>query len=160
MIATYFVDLDMTLIDSRERYRLAGPEPERSKDVEAYNAWLNTVQSETTLAKDKLFYPVAYMIRGLLNNGHQVIFLTAREEFYRAVTQEVLNKQGLGHCQLLMRPQGNLEKSGDFKYNEMRKYRFNYPEEWIVIIDDDPDGILTKYQKEGNFTLIKTLIGG
>jgi hypothetical protein len=159
-LATYFVDLDMTLIDSRARYELAGKEPNRSKSQEAYSKWLHTVQSEESLAQDKLFLPVTYAIRAIAAEGHQVVFLTAREESWRPVTEKVLTKSGFGHYPLVMRPDGDTQKSGAYKTGVLKSFLEKFPNEWAIMVDDDPDGLLEKKQKQVGFTLLKTFIGG
>lgn len=84
---------------------------------------------------DLLNEPVAAMLRANMHYGHEVIFLSGREDIYREQTQRWLDKHGFGGIRLLMRPAGDKRNDAIVKqelYEAHIKGRYNV----LAVIDD------------------------
>lgn len=165
---SYFVDVDKTVIDDRKREAYAGKEPDRRANPAAYTAWLRRMMGEVALSQDTPIPEMVQKIQLLRDSGATVVFLTAREAVWREVTQAKLNEIGLHDIPLLMRPPGNVLRSGEYKTAILGLQRMKYPHTPVAMIDDDPDGLVafgckalgidfykTSYDSEGNFHCIR-----
>lgn len=152
-----FVDLDGTLCDSYHRFLHAGPEPSR-KDRSDYMVWLSNVQNHESLLADDPVLPMLAMMHALQKQGWQIVFLTSREERWRDTTAKWLKDNAAlpKYAPLLMRPNGDWRSSGDLKgdviMDVMEKWRKEWPDEepedYFMILDDDPRGDIAEVMKQ------------
>ncbi len=75
------------------------------------------------------------VVSRLLDEDHEVIFLTGRPEHYRAATQSWLQQHGLGGHRLVMRPAGDRRPAAVVKVELLDEVRGARPV--AVVVDDD-----------------------
>ena len=89
------IDIDNTLCNSNERFRLATkPDGKIDWDI-AHNPEL--------IEKDKPNYPMIDLAKKYKKDGFEIIVLTGRPDSVRQVTKEWLEKYGVEYDQLIMR---------------------------------------------------------
>lgn len=144
-------DIDGTLADWSERSKAAGPMPDK-KDKKVFQRWLDTVQSEESLANDVVIPQVLYTVHALLEQGYEVVFLTGRSERFREVTTEWLrNACRFTDFSLLMRSDDDWSSAAIFKESKIQEIIENEDAfRMFMAIDDDYDGDVSKvYAKYG-----------
>lgn len=67
---------------------------------------------------------------------HEIVWLTARPEQFRALTSAWLARHHLPPGQLLMKPDDDRQPARDFKVAQVRKLQAEH--EVVVVVDDDP----------------------
>lgn len=160
MATLFFIDLDGTLVDAAARMEIAGGEPDRFSDKKAHESWLQTIQSEALLSIDKPVKGMIQLVKGVHNQTFGAVFLTAREERYRTVTEAWLKEQGLSHIRLVMRPNGNEQPYHNFKEEAIKEELETYPGATVVVLDDDPSGMLANVCRRNSWTMLKAVVGG
>src|SRR5215210_3978352 len=111
-------DLDGTLSDDRARAHFVEVEKGKTRDWKSY---FDAIGSDPPIAAS------LEVLRALHAAGNRVIFLTGRPEHTRRTTERWLKANGLTeYDRLLMRPAGDLRRSGDFKVGEVAKLRREY----------------------------------
>jgi phosphoglycolate phosphatase-like HAD superfamily hydrolase len=111
-------DLDGTLSDDRARAHFVEVEQGRTRDWKSY---FDAIGSDPPIAASM------EVLRALHAAGNRVVFLTGRPEYTRRTTERWLKANGLTeYDRLLMRPAGDLRRSGDFKVGEVAKLRREY----------------------------------
>ena len=111
-------DLDGTLSDDRARAHFVEVEQGRTRDWKSY---FDAIGSDPPIAASM------EVLRALHAAGNRVVFLTGRPEHTRRTTERWLKANGLTeYDRLLMRPAGDLRRSGDFKVGEVAKLRREY----------------------------------
>lgn len=165
----FFIDIDATLADASERYKAAGPKPSLEQGRQAYDRWLGAVQNEESLFADEPVPGMCALVQSIALAGYSYVYLTAREEKWRGVTEQWLmaNDFPLPYLpdsgnyyrapNLLMAKTGYYESSGDYKARrivELAKGRS------VVILDDDPEGDLWPHCQKHGWTLLRAHSGG
>lgn len=150
------IDLDGNCADMRWRHEIAGKEPSK-RNWKKYKKWLRKIQSKKMILKDR---PVPGMRELSWCLNKYAVYLTARNEAYRTVTNKWLKKNGFPKLKLYMRPRKNRELAGVFKekiildlLHKSRKFKH------VVIIDDDTRGDIALAAKRNNWTILKNLSG-
>lgn len=139
-LGTILCDLDDTLADARWRLPL----------------WGNWDEFYAESAKDKQIEPMCNMVR-YLSSSFKVIILTAREERYRGVTQDWLDRNGIWVHSMIMRPNGtdhigSPELKIGLAYSRLGK-------DWtkkVQLMIDDREDVLAAFRQEGVMTLHAT----
>jgi hypothetical protein len=95
----------------------------------------------------------------LLLKDHAV-YLTARNEVYRKVTQEWLKKNGYPPLKLYMRPRKNRLLAGAFKEQQILGILHSSKQFLhVIILDDDQRGDIALAAKRNNWSMLKALSG-
>jgi hypothetical protein len=149
------VDIDGTLADGSTRFALAGPEPERD-DRWAYRKWLEAVQDEQRLSRDKPNMAVLETVKSLYRGGAEILYLTAREEVYRDVTQAWLNKHGAPIGDLHMRGYEDWRSTGEYKGSVLVGLMQTHGG-LMMAIDDDANGELEQIYQELGISHLKCM---
>lgn len=137
-----FVDLDMTLVDTKPLILSAGPEPKVYGSDEHYE-WIHKVTAPEELAKAPAVPATKSLVTELIRAGvANVVFLTSRRIDSEDVTREWLTGQGFGQIPLIMRDKNDLRSSGELKTAWATKLADDT--DTVLFIDDDPDGSLAK----------------
>jgi hypothetical protein len=68
---------------------------------------------------------------------HELVWLTGRPEWLRAITTRWLGQHGLPAERLVMRPDGDYRPAREYKVAELR--RIARRDEIVVFVDDDPE---------------------
>lgn len=133
------IDLDGTIVDAKKRFQLAGPEPDRRADVEAYDKWLGRVQSTALLSQDSPIKGMHALLWALQQSPCTCLYLTARGEEFREVTGNWLTEHGFPALELIMRQDDNKLSSVDFKEKMIKLAKWNTRATNVVVIDDLPE---------------------
>jgi len=111
-------DLDGTLSDDRARAHFVEVEKGRKRDWKSY---FDAIGEDPPIAASM------EVLRALHAAGNRVVFLTGRPEHTRRTTERWLKANGLTeYDRLVMRPVGDLRRSGDFKVSEVARLRREY----------------------------------
>jgi len=122
-------DLDGTLSDDRARAHFVEVEEGKKRDWKSY---FDAIGSDPPIAAS------LEVLRALHAAGNRVVFLTGRPEHTRRTTERWLKANGLTeYDRLLMRPPGDLRRSGEFKVEEVAKLRREY--ELVCAFEDRID---------------------
>ena len=143
------IDLDGSVCDWRARAKKAGVMPSRHHK-DHFQAWLDAVQSEKSLAKDKPITEVVNIIDSLMQAGHLIVFLTGRSEKYRTVTERWIQKTlHLFNPRVIMRNETDFRSAADYKRAALKGIlRDNRGP--VLAVDDDYDGDTAEvYRKLG-----------
>jgi uncharacterized HAD superfamily protein len=130
------VDIDGVVADVR--HRLHHLDPPRS--------WPRFFAAA---AADGLLRQGAQLVADL-EQQHDVVWLTGRPEWLRAVTERWLDDQRLPVRELHMRPDGDHRPARLFKLGVLRRLR---PRTVDVLVDDDPD-VVRAARSDGFRTLL------
>lgn len=155
----FVIDLDGTVADARTRFAAAGREPSRSKLAE-HSEWLAKVQNRELLLEDKAVPGMLTFLWAIEAYGASVIYLTAREEQWRPVTEKWLSERQINCFPLYMRPDGNEQPYSEFKRGVIATISAQQKSGAVVVLDDDPLGELQKVCKAQGWTFLKALSGG
>jgi hypothetical protein len=151
-----FIDLDCTLIDTRDLVISGGPEPEPGSAE--HEAWVAKITEPSVLKAAPPVEAVLALLRTLMysyDDDLSVHFLTNRRERMRTLTDHWLHKNldGLEYS-LLMRPNDCMTRAGQFKAELVNKIA--QPKDTVIIIDDDPDGsIESEWKKRSGWVHLK-----
>ena len=102
------VDIDGTVADNRWRQHLA-PDDSRKDEEDAWRAF------HEASVKDEPVPHVVALVNTLQGAGHDVVFLTARSEWTRSITDNWLRANVTESYWLLMRPDNDVRKAGKVK---------------------------------------------
>lgn len=149
-----FCDLDKTLVDVKSTYDVYGEEPDYDKDPSFFDQWLANVTKREVLLSHPIIEPIHELLKLHINNPDTyVCYLTGRRESLRGVTQEWLTNNALPNLDLHMRPNGNRNNAGIFKTYFIKSFiPFGSK---VVIIDDDPSGVLSANSQIENWIMVK-----
>lgn len=158
MKTTYYIDIDGTIAQYQDRLRSAGPEPSR-EPFSTYQAWLDKIQTKEALLKDNVVPGMLNLVRALDFHSEvrtvfdEIVYLTAREENLRPVTEQWLRAKGFPKKELIMRPNNDLRENHIFKQDviESKGSTVN------VMIDDDPSGKLQEICRSKGWTFLKAV---
>jgi HAD superfamily, subfamily IIIB (Acid phosphatase) len=151
------VDIDGTIANGERRFKKAGPEPKGRGPK--YWAWLKKVQTRQSILADKPVQGMKPLIASLLACGHNLVYLTGREEKYSDVTIEWLNKYKFPTFpDLYMRPTGDNRCNSDYKESVIQQLIEPWQE--TLVIDDDYTGEIAKLCKKRGWTFLKAMSGG
>lgn len=156
------VDIDDTLADASGRRLHAGPPPP-VKQKKAYTAWLDALQPTTgpmSMLEDNVVPGMKDLVLALSALPRSTtVYITSREEKYRAITQDWLSQYGFPPHQLLMRPAGSWEKASDLKEKEIVEIASTKWDDRVIVIDDDPSGELEACCARRGWILLKARSG-
>lgn len=79
-------------------------------------------------------------------NDGELIFVTARPEDYREVTEKWLEKHGMDHLHMIMRPSKNTRPDTEVKQTILEKYLKKYN---IIKVFDDRPSVIRMWQENG-----------
>lgn len=153
-----FTDIDATCTNVGDRFTSMPPPPSMGKPNrknKEYKEYLDKVQTDEKLMKDK---PVPGMQEFLRRYEKELIYLTSREEKYRAITIKWLKLHNFPQGKLIMRPHGNEKPAHEFKREEIENICTVMDN--VIVIDDDLSGELQKVCKEKGWTFFKACSGG
>jgi len=142
-----FVDLDCTLIDTKEMVISGGPEPEPG--TPEHDNWMATVTKPEVLQSAN---PVKSVLMLMYNLRSPVVFITNRRRNLEAITVSWLRRHNLNSV-LVMRPDNELSRAGDFKAKYINKLVSEG--DTVIVIDDDPDGSIERVCKTHGWTHLK-----
>jgi hypothetical protein len=141
-------DLDGTCANWGEREKRAGKRP-RGSSRHALQLWLDRLQSDKILIKDKIIYPV-YVLLHRLTISDKIVYLTGRTVKFEKVTRRWLKKKGFPPGPLYMRDPEDWRPAGQYKRHQLKKILKKYPIKTVVALDDDPEGDTSRvYRKLG-----------
>jgi hypothetical protein len=142
------VDVDGTIADMGEREAAAGPEPSRL-DKPAYRKWLRAIQDEERLAADSPVPLMRQLLTELEDKGNTIVYLTAREEKYRDVTERWLfETHEFPNGQVFMRASDDWRSGEAMKGDKLADIKRFYGEDDILVLDDDPTGKCSRVYRE------------
>jgi hypothetical protein len=148
------IDIDGTIADGTRRFAYAGPEPDRERDVAAYEAWKTKVNAG--IEHDS---PVPGMKEFVCAVADQAVYMTARGSSLRAPTREWLRHNGFPDLLIIMRAEEDYRPSA--KYKEWAIERLLTAEhESVVVCDDDERGELQAVCARRGWTFLKAVSGG
>lgn len=142
-----FCDLDCTLIDTREMVITGGPEP--VPGTPAHDLWLETVTQPAVLAAAK---PVESILNFLYAFKGDVVFLTNRRTRLSDLTLDWLKQHNL-YTMLIMRPENELSRAGEFKEKVIKQYLSKG--DTCLVIDDDQDGSMEAACRRNQWSHLK-----
>jgi hypothetical protein len=146
------VDLDCTLIDTKELVASGGPEP--TPGTPAHEAWIAHVTNPEILKSAAPVMPIFNLVHALEHAvlGTKVIFITNRRESMRELTKRWLHSRELFYP-LFMRHEGDLRPAGEFKGNVIK--HLIDERDSVLVIDDDPDGSIQRVCLINGWTHLK-----
>lgn len=128
-------DIDGVLSDPSRRIEFA-----KKKEWDTFNG---------LAAADYPFKETCSICRSL-SKDFEIIFLTGRPEKFRTQTIKWLNENVFllqqKRINLLMRPEGDLRKSSEFKLSELNTLKDNYR---IIAAFDDNEHVVKMYREQG-----------
>lgn len=150
------IDIDGTLCHIEWRAKLAGKEPKRT-EKKKYLQWLRKVQNKHTLMQDQPITGMKELVNIFKTNA---VYITARSETYRDVTEKWLKKHGFPKRPLYMRQKNDWSGAGTYKagiiIDILEKKGYNVP---VVVLDDDSKTDLQYVCKLHGWTFLKALSG-
>jgi hypothetical protein len=150
-----FVDLDCTLIDTKDLVISGGPEP--AMGTPERTAWEVHVTQPEILMTAKAVATVLDLVQRIKANSNIGLrFLTNRREKLRNITAEWLQLKHLPTNCLLMRPDHCMTRAGVFKEQAIKDLLFTI-HDTVLCIDDDPDGTMEIACRKNGWTLLKTV---
>lgn len=157
MKTTYYIDIDGTIAQYQDRLRSAGPEPSR-EPFSTYQAWLDKIQTKEALLRDKAVPGMLNLVRALkihcdLTTTDKIVYLTAREENLREVTDKWLNNRNFPVAELIMRPTKDLRENHVFKQEVIERHGSDV----VVMIDDDPSNKLQEVCRLKGWIFLKAV---
>lgn len=151
-----YVDLDNTLADARLAFAELGPEPEYEKDPKAFELWLEQMIQKDRLLAFPVVKPIASLVDALvLQTNTEVCYLTGRKEALREITVKWLTKHNLPDFPLYMREGSDYENAGVFKTKFIKDKLITSPKANVIVLDDDPSGVLSIECKKNGWLLGK-----
>lgn len=118
------LDIDGVLADVRHRLHHLDSRP---KDWAGFFG---------AMAEDGVLPEGLELARQIADEGHAVVYLTGRNESYRAVTQSWLEHHGFPAGRLVMRPDRDRRPARLFKPQALRGIAVR--REVLLVVDDDP----------------------
>lgn len=153
-------DIDMTIADGTRRHANAGPEPDRKRDVDAHQAWVRTVMTNTEL--DQPVPELMLMLRRMVadNKYTPTILVTARNNNLREETTWWLkNVAQIGIMPpLYMRGSTDFRKAGDIKREIIKQAAANCEATSVIVVDDDERNELPSICAEEGWVFLKAFI--
>ena len=125
------VDLDGTIFDTSERYRLASEE-HNPKSPKFWDAFMDT----SKIKHDKPIKNTAFFLASLKHSGATIIYLSGRRATLSKETRRLLDNHGYPQGKLILRPKGN--NTVDFKVDNILRLRKNNNVK-VYIGDDKKD---------------------
>lgn len=154
------IDIDDCISDGRRRAQLAGAEPNRQLDVAAYSRWCSTINRG--IEHDVPVAGMCTFVQALASSAYaQVIYVTARGEDLRGLTEDWLKLHGFPRIQLFMRPRGDVRTSAAYKESVISK-QATADHEPVIVVDDDVAGAMAHVCRRRGWTLLKAVscLGG
>lgn len=152
------VDIDGTISDATDRFRVAGPAPDMDVSLQAYLSWVDTVNSN--MVHDEPVAGMSSLLRSLYHSQAHVVYLTNREEKHREATEDWLICNGFPLYQLLMRETGSYSEAVQYKGTVIKNLKdvFGFTE--VIVIDDDESGKIEQLCKKQGYTFLHAKSGG
>lgn len=161
----YFFDIDGTCAHVGNRFATPGPvfalQVRGNPEFESY---LQRTQTPDALLADKPVPGMSDLAAALPG----AVYLTARDECYRDVTEQWLRMHNFPDLPLVMRPEGNSQIAAEFKRDAIRErveYWYNNGTELVysdnvVVLDDDAHGQLERICEANGWVFLKAKSGG
>lgn len=151
------IDIDGSIADIELRTSRAGKQPGKKHKAQ-FQMWLDRLQNNRTLARDKPIVPTVWLINRLSKRRDvKMCYLTGRAEKYRKVTQSWLDRNSCPKAPLYMRPNDNYESAMKYKENVMLKVTEDVSAHNVLIIDDDAEGNCTKMYRKHSWCHLKVM---
>ena len=132
------VDIDGTLMNIEHRRHLVN---------NGNNDW-ETFQDPKVMAKDTPNWPVANVVQHLNSTvTNKVIFVSARNERHREVTQQQMEAVGLGNCFLFLRADDDFRSDDVFKKDVLDELINSGIKPDLVF--DDRNSVVEMWRREG-----------
>jgi hypothetical protein len=147
-------DIDGSIADWRERAKVAGVEPDRT-DLGKFQEWLNKLQSNETLLKDKPIPQTQFLVQKAAAN-FEIIYLTGRSELFRDATTRWLFENRFPAGKLIMRSATDYSTAGNYKEEHVKSLSSQYP--LILVLDDDIDGDCSERYRRYGAVHLKVLV--
>lgn len=129
----YVVDIDMTVANNEERAKVLS-----RQDIPSSQRWGMFFEPNGVM-KDA-FMPEAAVLNRLLQEGHDVVFMTGRPERTRDATVNWLSQHFSGYSPeahaLYMKQDGNFNATSGWKANKLKEL-FGADDDFTFIDDDD-----------------------
>lgn len=151
----FILDLDGTCADGTDRFKKAGPEPSRDDRIK-YKAWVDTINADMEFDKA---VPGMATLAAALHEQSRLIYLTSREEQHRKTTEDWLLNNGFPTAQVVMRPPSCWVATDDLKEIAIAAVK-QFPNEPVLVIDDDESGIIEAMCKRNNYVFLRACSGG
>lgn len=155
----YVWDIDGCLADNTKAAKLAGPEPDRTKEPEAYRAWVKVVMKD--FEQFPPVPPLFILLRRLYTDSYTpCVVLTARNEQHRPLTEEWLKKQfpSTWMPRLIMRPKENRWPSAKLKESIIKDLVVQYQATDVVWVDDDERAEMQPIASANGWVFLKTFL--
>lgn len=155
------IDIDGTIADAARRFKEAGPEPSRDDKV-VYDAWINKVQNTESLLEDNPVPGMVSLTTALAQNCDQypLVYLTAREERWRKVTEAWLLLNQFPFNRVVMRGNTDYREGVHYKEEMIEYARMLYNADAVIVIDDDPRDNMAAMCKRNGWTFLLAMSGG
>jgi hypothetical protein len=155
----YLVDIDQTCADPTDRFKIAGPMPDR-KDRAAFQQWLDHAHNPEMLHLDKPVVAVREIVKGLDGLDRvKIFYLTGRSEAQRAATEKWLLDNGFPTAPVLMRENDDWRGPHRYKSAHLKMLQAKFPNEKFVAIDDDYAGDCKAMYLNRGVTFLKVVTG-
>jgi hypothetical protein len=151
------MDIDGTISDATDRFRLAGPDP-GLHNMEAYLSWVEAVNDK--MHHDTPVSGMAELLRALWYTQSHCVYLTNREEKHREVTENWLTRHGFPRFKVMMRQDGSYSEAIEYKGTVIRNLCEVFGSTSVVIVDDDESGKMEGLCKKMGWTFLKARSGG
>lgn len=149
------VDIDGTIADIGPRLREAGIEPDRSDKV-VFQAWLDRVQNDKTLAQDLPVVGMNYLLK-CLEGLMIIVYLTGRSEKYRATTEAWLDERDFVPGALIMRGNDDWRPAAAYKKQHIEDLLTKHHPYATIAIDDDGAGDCAQVYQDLGITHLKMM---
>lgn len=153
----FIFDLDNCLSNGMRREKLAGPEPDRKREKEQHDAWLNVVMQN--FEADKAVPELALLLRRLYLDAYTPSFIvTARNEEHRDATERWLKRLFNPMPILIMRPRFNVAPSALWKESIIRELIGRTGGSNVCVIDDDTRNELAPICSKNGWVFLKAIL--
>lgn len=149
------LDIDGTLADITRRLNKAGKAPLKATK-QAFQSWLDKLQPETELLKDKPIKCMQDLVTSL-SKTFTIVYLTGRSEKYKDVTIQWLSKYNFPKGDLYMRPRNDFTATNIYKREQMYKIIKELKDTKVIVFDDDPEDICGPEYKKHGWTHLKAM---
>jgi len=145
-------DLDGTLVDSSQRYRLCAEESAGDRTL----FWL-CFQSPRYMHLDAPRWDIISIARALKEQGYRIVIVSGRNRAAQLqATLEQLREWGIPFDRLILREQGDFRKDYVYKYEVLRKLLTDGECESIEAVYDDSQDVYEQLSKAG-FRVIRVV---
>ena len=152
--AHIFVDLDGTCCFVGNRFLSNPPPANLGRGDDAYENWLDSVQTESLMMNDKPVYGMQMFLESLGN----FTYFTSRSEKLASVTNKWLTLHNFPIQPMMFRKLGDNRTAAEVKLDMIREHVNDGDP--VIVIDDDPKGDIENMCVSLGYTLLKARSGG